>query len=341
MDTMHRHVIVALHTSTKNIADNRFWRDTSRLYHMGFILAILTLSVMSLTPVSAQDADPTSTPAPVQPPSTQMVNSNLTLERYFGELLQGEVGVMRLQGDNIQEARVLFRSEEYPFIPTANDGWYSLVVADIDSQQRDYPYSVVALRTDGSTVTFDGIISVVASGFIRQVFDVPSDIAYLIDPAVEREEFAQIEAIAANVHPEQYWAEQGWQLPLPSDFTSGFGQYRILNRSVQTRHTGWDQRAFVGTEVQAMASGRVVFADELAIRGNYILIDHGWGIYTGYAHFSEFIAKRGDFVEKGDIIGLSGNTGRSNGAHLHWEIKVNGQWVDGARFLETWLPPLP
>ena len=76
----------------------------------------------------------------------------------------------------------------------------------------------------------------------------------------------------------------------------------------------------------------------LDIRGNYVLIDHGLGIYSGYAHFSELYVEVGQRVEAGQIIGLSGNSGRSNGPHLHWEIAIRGQWVDGKAFLDLWLP---
>ena len=76
------------------------------------------------------------------------------------------------------------------------------------------------------------------------------------------------------------------------------------------------------------ARGRVVFAGPLEIRGNATIIDHGWGIYTGYWHQSEIRVQVGEIVEEGQIIGLVGNTGRSAGAHLHWEIWAGGVQVE-------------
>ena len=64
------------------------------------------------------------------------------------------------------------------------------------------------------------------------------------------------------------------------------------------------------------------------MRGNVTYIDHGWGVYSGYFHQSEFLVSEGDYVETGQVIGLVGNTGRSTGAHLHWEIWVGGVPVD-------------
>ena len=91
----------------------------------------------------------------------------------------------------------------------------------------------------------------------------------------------------------------------------------------------------------AIASGTVAFAGQLDIRGNYILIDHGWGVYSGYAHFSQINVAQGQTIARGQLLGLSGNTGRSNGPHLHWEISVQGEWVDGDAFIHMWLPTAP
>ena len=87
-----------------------------------------------------------------------------------------------------------------------------------------------------------------------------------------------------------------------------------------------------------MAGGTAAFAGHLDIRGNYIVINHGWGVYTGYAHLSQINVERGQTITAGQIIGLTGNSGRSSGPHLHWEVAVNGEWIDGSLFLDTWLP---
>ena len=68
------------------------------------------------------------------------------------------------------------------------------------------------------------------------------------------------------------------------------------------------------------------------------MIDHGWGVYTGYMHQSEILVEAGDFVEKGQLIGLVGGTGRVTGAHLHWEIWVGGVQVDPVEWLENSFP---
>lgn len=288
----------------------------------------------------AQQDEATAIPRP-QPIATETVRqADLTLARYFGPLRQGTVGLLELTGPNINEARALLRGREYPFIPVGTDQWYALLIADIDAQPRAYPLAIIAQRGDGSLVEFDGLVTIESAGYIRQNFAVPANLGYLIDPVVERNEFARLDALIAPVEPFALWSET-WQLPIDTPYSSSFGQYRILNRTIQTRHTGWDQSAPVGTPVASITAGEVVYADQLDIRGNYVLLHHGWGIYSGYAHLSQINVTHGQRVRAGQVIGASGNTGRSNGPHLHWEIAVNGEWVDGVDLIDMWLPDAP
>ncbi len=117
--------------------------------------------------------------------------------------------------------------------------------------------------------------------------------------------------------------------PLNTKVTSIYGTRRIFNNHKQTQHLGVDFRAIVGTEVKAASNGRVVFASDLFYTGNTIIIDHGLGLFSVYGHLKEHFWNTGDFVKQGDVIGLSGRSGRVTGPHLHWGVKANGNWVDG------------
>lgn len=301
-------------------------------------LTTLLLLLLFVIPIVAQEE--TETPPPKPRPAAFVVqdSASLTLERYFPSLIQGQVGLFRLLGDNTSEARVLFRGREYPFFASDDEGLYALVVADIDAQARDYPISVIAQLDDGSIVNFDDILTIESGEFVRLNFEVSPNLGYLTNPVLERNEYARLGSLIEDLTPERFWSDTGFVLPIETAVTSGFGQYRILNGAVQTRHTGWDQSAPIGTSVIPMAEGEIVFAGQLDIRGNYILINHGWGVYSGYAHLSQINVERGQTVEQGQIIAATGNTGRSGGPHLHWEIAVNGEWIDGALFAEMWLP---
>lgn len=301
-------------------------------------LCLMFALLLTLQPAFAQDdIDATAQPQPRPMPTSVMVEGDLTLEHYFASITQGGVGVIRLVGDDITRARLFFLNAEYPFFEVADDGWYVFIVANMDTQARVYDMSILVERPDGNT-TLNSSITIESANYILQNFDIPGDRGYLADPEVERAEFARLDAITETVTDEFLWGDTGFDLPVDSDITSGFGIYRVLNNTMQTRHTGGDQIAPVGTPIASIASGRVAFAGPMEIRGNYVMIDHGYGVYSGYAHFSQIHVTRGQSIEKGQIIGMSGNTGRSSGPHLHWEMIVNGEWVDSLAFVEMWVP---
>jgi murein DD-endopeptidase MepM/ murein hydrolase activator NlpD len=97
-------------------------------------------------------------------------------------------------------------------------------------------------------------------------------------------------------------------------------------------------RAATGTPVMAMAAGKVAFAGTMDVRGNIVIVDHGYGVFSTYCHFSVINVVRGQNITQGQILGMSGNTGRSNGPHLHWEMNINGQWIDSVDFMSMWMP---
>jgi murein DD-endopeptidase MepM/ murein hydrolase activator NlpD len=122
-------------------------------------------------------------------------------------------------------------------------------------------------------------------------------------------------------------------------YSSRFGNRRSYNGGEYLYfHTGLDFCGQVGHPIYAAASGVVVFADSLTVRGKATMIDHGWGIYTAYMHQSEIFVSVGDHVEKGQLIGAVGNTGRVEGPHLHFEVLVGGVQVDPLDWLNQEFP---
>lgn len=99
-------------------------------------------------------------------------------------------------------------------------------------------------------------------------------------------------------------------------------------------HAGTDVGVPVGTTVRASRAGKVITAGWVGGYGNCVMIDHGDGVWTVYGHLSEFSTSVGSYVNQGDQIALSGNTGRSTGPHLHFEIRVNGSAVDATPYLQ-------
>jgi murein DD-endopeptidase MepM/ murein hydrolase activator NlpD len=129
--------------------------------------------------------------------------------------------------------------------------------------------------------------------------------------------------------------QSGFELPIESEITSSFGNQRMFNNQLKSFHRGTDFRAAVGTPIRAANTGHVRLAKELFYSGNLVIIDHGTGIFSLYAHLSQIDVVAGQQIETGQQIGLSGATGRVNGPHLHWGIKVNNIYVDPLQFVDA------
>ncbi len=122
-------------------------------------------------------------------------------------------------------------------------------------------------------------------------------------------------------------------IPSQGFITSRFGHRTSPFTGTRKLHKGLDIAAVIGTKIIAPADGKVVFAQRDGAYGLSVEVDHGNGIITRYAHMSKINVKRGDAVKRGSLIGLVGNTGRSTGAHLHYEVIVNGVHTDPMAYI--------
>lgn len=122
--------------------------------------------------------------------------------------------------------------------------------------------------------------------------------------------------------------KMAWPVPGHSRISSPYG-YRIHPIfKVKKLHTGIDIPAPTGTSITAAAAGTVIYSDWLGGYGKVIMIDHGGGIATLYAHNSSLVASEGQTVKRGDTISKAGSTGNSTGPHLHFEVRKDGAYVD-------------
>jgi murein DD-endopeptidase MepM/ murein hydrolase activator NlpD len=122
--------------------------------------------------------------------------------------------------------------------------------------------------------------------------------------------------------------------PMNSAITSMYGTKRVYNQQKKSQHLGIDYRAPIGQKVPATNAGVVMFAGDLFYTGWTVILDHGLDIFTVYGHLDKTLVKAGSKVKQGEVIGLSGNTGRTSGPHLHWGVKVHGQYIDGMSLID-------
>ena len=122
--------------------------------------------------------------------------------------------------------------------------------------------------------------------------------------------------------------------PVNSRITSNYGTRKDPFTGKPKKHRGIDFAGKIGTELMAVAPGRVVSAGERVGYGTTVEIDHGLGFTTLYAHLSQILVSRGDWVRPGTVIGLAGSSGRSTGPHLHYEIRYKGAPFDPTKFIK-------
>jgi hypothetical protein len=205
-----------------------------------------------------------------------------------------------------------------------------------------YPLELEATLSDGATQSYEQMV-IVQSGFYPDDPPLPVDPTF-IDPAVTEPELEQIVSLITPATSTRYW--QGiFQTPayFPDCFTSRYGNRRVyLGKGTDLEyysfHSGLDFCGGEGLPISAPADGVVIFAGPLSVRGNATIIDHGWGVYSGFWHQSEIKVTVGQTVKKGDVIGLVGGTGRVTGAHQHWEVWVNGIQVNPMEWLNNLYP---
>lgn len=189
-----------------------------------------------------------------------------------------------------------------------------------------YPLRLQIAYGDGEGASISANLQVIGGGYGYQSITINN--SDLLSRELEDAEVALLTQRTSDFTPERHLS--GFmQLPAAAAMNAVFGVLRSYNGGGYDRyHSGVDFAGAPGTAVLAAAGGRVKQVDYLQIRGNTTLIDHGWGIYTLYAHQQDTLVQPGEIVAAGQVIGTIGSTGRSTGPHLHWETWLNGVNVD-------------
>ncbi len=147
----------------------------------------------------------------------------------------------------------------------------------------------------------------------------------------ELEKYGEVEDALVGLktrldHTPSIWPAKGWT-------SRGFGMKYDPFTGMKQMHRGIDIANRVGTPIMASADGRVTMVGKNGGMGKTVVIDHGYGFVTRYAHLSEYKVKRGQRVKRGDLIALMGSTGYSTGPHLHYEVLRNGKSLNPADFI--------
>ena len=308
----------------------KFFLETST----SLVITALVVFCGLPTPVSAAQSGQSGPVAGITLSAQEVANGSLLL-------LQIETRKLSPPVSNI---RLTFQQREYPVYPhpvTPADNHFGLIA--IPFLTAPGPAKLVLSWTNAAgdhspTIPF----RIVAGKYKTDELKVDSSRVNPNKKNIERaqKEARKIKRIYADGSIDRLW-KGDFQLPMTSDITSPFGNKRVFNGQLKSFHNGVDFRARSATPVFAANSGVVKLAESLFYSGNAVVIDHGTGIFTIYAHLSRIDVAAGRHIEKGQRLGLTGATGRVSGPHLHWGVKVRGVAVNPLQLIEVMSSLLP
>jgi len=239
----------------------------------------------------------------------------------------GEVVVLTIRTEQPAESVTVRGLKTYlkPFAVTANT-WRVLIGIDLALKPGRYD---VLIETNPGAHKAPYQLAVKPRSFPTRTLTV--DPAFVTPPpeAAERieRETKELNQVWASPAPEKLW-QGAFIPPVPQPANSAFGSRSVFNGEPRSQHSGADFRSPAGTPIKAPNSGRVVIAGPRYFSGDTVVIDHGQGLFSLFAHLSVTNVQQGESVKKGEVIGEVGQTGRVTGPHLHWAVRLNGARVD-------------
>ena len=252
--------------------------------------------------------------------------------------VEGETSTIIIETSIATTITGQFLGRDLWVIPLENSQYLMFIPIPVFTDDGIYPIQFNLSNSDNTQSELAFNIRVAAGGYGTQNLEVSPEMQGLLAPAVQEEEFNILRRVTSEFTTERYF-EGAMSIPAAAAMNGSYGTHRSYNSGpVNAFHSGADFASAPNTPIYAAAAGRVVLADTLNIRGNTVVINHGWGIYTLYAHQNAINVSVGDVVSIGQVIGVAGSTGRVTGPHLHWEVWVNGVPVNPLQWTQQIFP---
>ncbi|HKW75961.1 MAG TPA: M23 family metallopeptidase [Terriglobales bacterium] len=217
--------------------------------------------------------------------------------------------------------------------------WYAIAGVPLQTKPGEYSLALEGTRPGGSTIEFAKKLTVGEAQYPATALKVAPE--YVEPPKETLVRIEQEQTVKKDTFS-QTAIDPLWQgrfmLPAKASVSGVFGSARVFNGVKRNQHKGLDFRVPSGTPIHAANAGKVVLARNLYFEGNCVAIDHGQGLMTLYLHLSHFKVKEGDQVKKGQLLGLSGGTGRATAPHLHFAVRWQGDYLNPATLLK-FTPP--
>ena len=226
------------------------------------------------------------------------------------------------------------------FAGTNHRTWFALAGVDVEVHPGNYPLTIDATLKDGTHRTLHQDVHVDEARYEKVPLSVPDKFVEPDAAALKRiaaEKIVKDKAYANSASKPEWSGNFRPPLHLAPESDS-FGNQRIFNGKLDSVHRGLDYSAKMRTPVAAINSGRVVLARPLYYEGGCVVIDHGLGLMSIYMHLSKIEVAVGKKVRRGQIIALSGASGRATGPHLHLGVRWEGSYLDPAKLFQIQMP---
>jgi murein DD-endopeptidase MepM/ murein hydrolase activator NlpD len=268
------------------------------------------------------------------------------------EIFQGEVSEVSVIGAEITAVEGNLGKEKMFFHANGAGRFSALLGADVDAKPASLKLRLTAQTREGKELRSEIPVKFKKKLFHQESFNVAPGFDQMTPENLGeiRREQAAFARVFATPAADRLW-DAPFVRPVPhEESASSFGRRRVINGTPRAPHSGLDLSAPAGTEVIASNHGKVVLAGNFFFAGGSVIVDHGGALYTMYLHLSEIRVGEGSIVKKGDVLGLSGATGRVTGAHLHWGARLANARIDPLELLKkisgNWQPisrvePLP
>lgn len=217
--------------------------------------------------------------------------------------------------------------------------WYAMAGVPLNTAPAEYSLELDGVTASGGKVSFSRTESVSEAHYPSTALKV---LPQYVEPPketlvrIEQEQVLKKELFSETA-PEDLWAGR-FEPPAEAEVSGVFGSARVFNGIKRNQHTGIDFRVHTGTPIHAANAGKVILGRNLYFEGNCVAVDHGEGLMTVYLHLSEIKVKEGQTVARGEVLGLSGGTGRATAPHLHFAVRWQGSYLNPATLLQL-TPP--
>lgn len=213
------------------------------------------------------------------------------------------------------------------------EGKLAIVGLSCRVKDGDYNYKVQVKRDGEIVAEKEEVLKVLPKEFEKQYLEVTSQQQSQRSDENFDEDKVHTDRAKSHTSDKPLW-EGTFIKPVEGRISTEFGMIRYVNKVESGRHSGLDIAAKKGTPVKAANNGVVRLAMMLKVTGNTIIIDHGFNIYSSYAHLDKLLVEEGAEVKKGDIIGEVGSTGFSTGPHLHWSTTIGKLYISPEALME-------